>query len=327
MSANRRLSSLTLVAPFFNEQEGASEFHRRLSGELAALPLECNFVFVDDGSTDATLRVLNEIADRDPRVTVIGLSRNWGHQIALTAGIDYAQGEAVIVMDSDLQHPPEAIARMVGEYEKGADVVYGVRRNQPKTGVLKRVTSRWFYRLLRRSTNVQVVGDAADFRLMSQPVVAILRRMREVHRYLRGMVPWLGFSDAIVYYDEAPRLTGDASYTWRKSFRLATYALFSFSRLPLDAISVAGVLFSGLALVYLVFVVIAALSGRTVAGWSSVIAVVLIVSAVQFLSVSILAQYLGMVFEQTKARPLYVLRLERLGTSPAMPRSTTKANP
>jgi glycosyltransferase involved in cell wall biosynthesis len=327
MPSNRRLSSLTVVAPFFNEQDGAPEFHRRVSAELAALPLECNFVFVDDGSTDATLRVLNEIADRDPRVTVIGLSRNWGHQIALTAGIDYAQGEAVIVMDSDLQHPPEAIARMVGEYAKGADVVYGVRRNQPKAGFLKRVMSRWFYRLLRRSTHVQVVGDAADFRLMSQPVVAMLRRMREVHRYLRGMVPWLGFSDAIVYYDEAPRLTGDASYTWRKSFRLANYALFSFSRLPLDAISLAGVLFSGLALLYLVFVLISALSGRTVAGWSSVIAVVLIVSAVQFLSVSILAQYLGMVFEQTKARPLYVLRLERLGTSPVMPQSTTKANP
>lgn len=321
MPSSRRLSSLTVVAPFFNEQDGASEFHRRLGDALAALPLEGNFVFVDDGSTDATLRALNDAADRDPRVTVIGLSRNWGHQIALTAGLDYAHGDAVIVMDSDLQHPPEAIARMVGEYEKGADVVYGVRRNQPKASFLKRVTSRWFYRLLRGSTNVRVVGDAADFRLMSQPAVAMLRRMREVHRYLRGMVPWLGFRDAIVYYDEAPRLSGDASYTWRKSLRLAKYALFSFSRLPLDAISLAGVLFSALALVYLVYVVIIALSGRAVAGWSSVIAVVLIVSAVQFLSVSILAQYLGMVFEQTKGRPLYVLKLERLGKSVVRPPS------
>jgi dolichol-phosphate mannosyltransferase len=135
------------------------------------------------------------------------------------------------------------------------------------------------------------------------------------------MVPWLGFSDAIVYYDEGPRVSGDASYTWRKSFRLAKYALFSFSRLPLDAISLAGVIFSALALVYLAYVVLIALSGRAVAGWSSVIAVVLIVSAVQFLSVSILAQYLGMVFEQTKARPLYVLKLERLGTSPVTPQS------
>src|SRR5260221_4880680 len=158
MPSNRRLSSLTVVAPFFNEQDGASEFHRRLSDELAALLLDCNFVFVDDGSTDATLRVLNDVADRDPRVTVIGLSRNWGHQIALTAGLDYAQGEAVIVMDSDLQHPPEAIARMGGEDEKGADVVYGVRGNQPKTGFLKRGASRWVYPLLRPSTHVQIVG-------------------------------------------------------------------------------------------------------------------------------------------------------------------------
>lgn len=313
------------MAPFFNEQDGAAEFHRRVSGELGALPVELNFVFVDDGSTDRTLRVLNDVADRDPRVTVIGLSRNWGHQIALSAGIDYAFGEAVIVMDSDLQHPPEAIAAMVAEYEKGADVVYGVRRHQPRAGFLKRLASRWFYRLLRGSTSVRVVGDAADFRLMSQPVVAMLRHMREVHRYLRGMVPWLGFSDAIVYYDEAPRVSGDASYTWRKSLRLAKYALFSFSRLPLDAISLAGVVFSALALLYLVYVVIIALSGHAVAGWSSVIAVVLIVSAVQFLSVSILAQYLGMVFEQTKARPLYVLKLERLGTSAGVPGSGNSA--
>jgi len=315
----RKLATLTVVAPFFNEQTGAVGFHSALSGELARLGLECSFVYVDDGSEDETLRALNTIANGDPRVSVIGLSRNWGHQVALTAGLDYADGDAVVVMDSDLQHPPAAIAEMVRECEAGADVVYGVRRNAPAVGLAKRLMSKWFYRLLRRSTHVRVVEDAADFRLMSRPAVAALRQMREVHRYLRGMVPWLGFREAVVHYDQAPRAAGEASYTFAKSMRLAQYGLFSFSRLPLNVISLAGVCSSLLALIYLAYVAGIALSGRAVAGWSSVIAVVLIVASLQFLSTAILAQYLGMVFEQVKQRPLYLLKQERLGAGSRRP--------
>jgi len=315
MSRTPPVSALAIVAPFFNEQDGAIEFHRRLCGVVDRLPLQCSFVYVDDGSGDATLRVLNEIANADPRVSVLGLSRNWGHQIALTAGIDYcdAAADAVLVMDSDLQHPPETIPEMIAAFEGGAEIVYGVRRADSDNRLLKRASSRGFYRLLSGSARIPVVAGAADFRLMSRRSVAVLKEMREVHRYLRGMVPWMGFSQASVVYDQASRIAGRPSYTFRRSLRLAQNALFSFSHLPLKAISIAGVGCSFLALVYLVYVVAVALSGRAVPGWSSVIAVVLIVSAVQFLSISILAQYLGMLFEQSKGRPLYVLKQARLG--------------
>lgn len=317
MTGTRTPATLTVVAPFFNEQAGAVAFHQAVAAELSKLPVQASFVFVDDGSDDNTLVVLNTIADRAPNVTVIALSRNWGHQVALTAGLDYADGDVVVVMDSDLQHPPAAIAEMLREFENGADVVYGVRREATQAGFAKRLMSRWFYRLLRQSTRVRVVEDAADFRLMARPVVRALRQMREVHRYLRGMVPWLGFKDATVYYDEAPRVAGSASYTFAKSLRLAQHALFSFSRLPLNLISLAGVCSTVLAVVYLAWVAFVSLTGRALPGWSSVIAVVLIVSSVQFLSIAILAQYLGMVFEQTKGRPIYALKQERLAGRPA----------
>jgi glycosyltransferase involved in cell wall biosynthesis len=315
VAAGRRLRSLTVVAPFFNEQRGAVDFHRQLSAALVALPVEVGLVFVDDGSRDETLAVLHRIADQDPRVSVIALSRNWGHQIALTAGLEHAVGDAVVTMDSDLQHPPGVIAEMITAFEAGADIVYGVRRSAARVGWLKRVCSKAFYRLLRRATHVDVVPDAADFRLMSHRVVASLRQMREVHRYLRGMVPWLGFDSAIVYYDQPPRASGRAAYTLASSLRLARHAVFSFSRLPLVAISAMGVIFGLLAALYLVYVVMYAISGRTVPGWASVIAVVLVVSVVQFLSMSVIAQYLGMLFEQVKERPLYVLKDVRLAAA------------
>jgi dolichol-phosphate mannosyltransferase len=289
-----------------------------LSSALATLAVDVQLVFVDDGSGDETLAVLHRIADSDPRVSVIALSRNWGHQIALTAGLEHAVGDAVVTMDSDLQHPPVVIAEMVRAFERGTDIVYGVRRSAARVGWLKRICSKGFYYLLRRATRVDVVPDAADFRLMSRRVVASLRQMREVHRYLRGMVPWLGFSSAIVYYDQPPRTSGRASYTLVSSLRLARHAVFSFSGLPLLAISAMGVMFALLSVLYLAYVIIVAMSGQAVPGWSSVIAVVLVVSAVQFLSMSVLAQYLGMLFEQVKERPLYVLKVVRL--APGVPR-------
>jgi len=308
----RKLSSLGVVVPLFNEQSGLDRFYNVLSNQLRELNLQYTIVFVDDGSSDATLEILHHIAACDPKVTVLSLARNWGHQIALTAGLDHVEAEATVVMDGDLQHPPAVLEEMVRKYESGAEVVYAVRRSSPGVNRLKKLTSDLFYALFERSTELTVVRGAADFRLMSREVVTALRSMREMHRYMRGMVPWLGSTFSIVQYDQGERKAGSPAYTWRKSARLAKDALFSFSTLPLDLLTWCGVVLSVYALFYLIYVLAVLLLGRPVEGWTSVIAVLLILSTVQFLSIAILAKYLGMVFEQTKGRPLYVLKQKHM---------------
>ena len=311
----RRLKSLGIVVPFYNEAASVQAFYQRLRSAVDGLDVSCAFVFVDDGSRDETLTLLNELADVDPCITVLSLSRNWGHQMALTAGFDHVgeDVDAVVTMDGDLQHPPEAIVKMVRLYESGADVVYAVRRENTGAGPMKQLVSRAFNALLGWSTDVNVVAGAADFRLMSRETVGIVRQMREVHRYLRGMVPWAGFSSAVIVYDQEERHAGTPGYTWRRSLRLAQHGVFSFSVLPLHVITWLGVFFAAIAALYLSYVAWVAFNGRVVAGWPSVIGVLLIVSAFQFVALSILAQYVGMVFEQAKQRPLYVLKQARLG--------------
>lgn len=311
----RKLSSLGVVVPLFNEQSGLNNFYNVLSNQLRELNLQYTIVFVDDGSSDATLEILHHIAACDPKVTVLSLARNWGHQIALTAGLDHVEAEATVVMDGDLQHPPAVLMEMVGKYESGAEVVYAVRRASPGVGRLKKLTSNLFYALFERSTELTVVRGAADFRLMSRNVVMLLRSMREMHRYMRGMVPWLGFNFSIVQYDQDERKSGFPAYTWLKSARLAKDALFSFSTLPLDLLTWCGVVLGGSAFFYLVYVLAVVLLGRPIEGWTSVIAVLLILSTVQFVSIAVLAKYLGMVFEQTKGRPLYALKEKQLADS------------
>jgi dolichol-phosphate mannosyltransferase len=308
----RKLKSITIVAPFYNEETNILEFYQQVTKELQKLKIHYDLIFVDDGSKDKTLHILNELADRDPVVSVLSLSRNFGHQAALTAGLDYATGEAIVVMDSDLQHPPHVIAEMIDGYEKGADVVHGVRKETNRLGFLKRATTKLWYTVFRFIANVQAVPGAADFRLMSKPVVKNLLEMRESHRYLRGMVPWLGFRSDIIHYEQPNRLTGKPKYSWRKSFRLARHGLLSFSTIPLEIISYIGFLMVGLAFIYLVYVIVTALLGNAVTGWASVIAMVLILGGVQLISIGVVAQYVGMIFEEVKQRPLYVLKHKRL---------------
>jgi glycosyltransferase involved in cell wall biosynthesis len=309
----RRLYSLAVVVPFYNEAAGARLFYERLREQMEALGRPYTLVFVDDGSRDDTLRILNGIAEQDIRVTVLSLARNWGHQTALTAGLDYLdpEAEAVVTMDGDLQHPPETIAAMVAEYERGAEIVQAVRLGHEGVARWKRQTSEWFNRLMGWSAHVDCVPGAADFRLMSRTAVVALQQMREVHRYLRGMVPWLGFTSAVVHYAQAPRHAGTPAYTWQRSLRLAHHGLFSFTTLPLNLITWLGFFFAAAAAAYLAYVAFVAFYGHTVPGWSSVIGVMLVVSAFQFMAMSILAQYLGMVFEESKQRPLYVLKQAR----------------
>lgn len=310
----RKLHSLTVIAPFYNEAETVDIFYQTLRTVVDTLEVSADFVFVDDGSRDSTLQHLNTLAADDSRITVLAFARNFGHQAALTAGIDYAFGEAVIMMDSDLQHPPSYIPAMIAAYEQDADVVFMVRQQAEKLGLFKRISTHLFYTLLKRVGNIEVVPGAADFRLVSQPALNTLREMREQHRYLRGMVSWVGFKQTMLQYQQADRFAGQPTYTWRKSLKLARHGLFSFSTVPLDLITWLGIIMTVSAVVYLVYTVIVFFTGISVPGWSSVIAVVLILGGVQLISLGIIAQYIGMIYEQVKARPLYVLKHKTLST-------------
>ncbi len=208
----RRLKSLAIVVPFYNEAAGARHFYERVRKQMDVLPIAVSLVFVDDGSRDETLGILNRIADEDSRVSVLSFARNWGHQAALTAGLDHIDPtvEAVVMMDADLQHPPETILPMIAEYERGADIVSAVRRQHNGAGRFKRLASNGFNALMTWSTRVDVCEGAADFRLVSRNVIEILKGMRETHRYLRGMVPWLGFASAVVQYRAGAEVCGHA---------------------------------------------------------------------------------------------------------------------
>jgi dolichol-phosphate mannosyltransferase len=314
MNQNQRMLHLCVVAPFYNEQDNVNIFYETLKTTLSNLGVTHSFVFVDDGSEDKTLLCLNEIADNDPSATVISLARNFGHQVAITAGLDYAESDVVVMMDSDLQHPPETIAEMLSKFEQGADVVYALRKNAEDLGIMKRLTSKIYYWLFQRMANVQIIPEAPDFRLISRRVVHNLRNMRETHRYLRGMIPWLGFPSAIVYYEQTNRYAGQSKYTWQKMLTLAYHGLFSFSTVPLDFIVWLGLIFIFLGTVYLVYILwhVFFVGGLT-PGWSSLIITLIVLSGVQLLSMGIVARYIGMVFEETKDRPIYVLKQERVG--------------
>ncbi len=301
---------LSVVSPCFNEVECVRLFYDSLRQVLERVGCPAEIVFVDDGSTDDTLEVLNQIADDDASVVVLSLTRNFGHQAALTAGLDHARGKMILVMDSDLQHPPELIPEMLRALQTGVDVVYAVRQDAADTGLLKRITSKWFYALMIRLGGTALIPGAADFRLVSARVNNSLRQMRERHRFLRGLVVWAGYPSRVVTYRANPRAAGTSKYNWSKMLGLAFDATFSFSVLPLRIVALLGLILLVLGLAYILFILVgfAFWPERVQPGWPSVLASVLLLSGVQLLSLSVIATYIGMIFEEVKGRPLYILK-------------------
>ncbi len=304
---------LSIVVPVFNEQENAALVAQRVREALAGLDLDHELLFVDDGSRDRTAAIVEQLARADGRVRLVRLSRNFGHQAALLAGLDHARGDAVITMDGDLQHPPELIPRLVELWRDGADVVQTIRREPADDSALKRTGSTWFYRLLSSVSRVRVTPGAADFRLLARPAVDAFCACRERARFNRGLVQWIGFSYVELPYDARPRHAGRSKYSWRAMFRLAGDAIFSFSTLPLRLAGLAGGLVSIFAAAYLLFVIWARLfTDRVVPGWSSILAAVLVIGGVQLMVLWIIGEYVGRLYEEAKQRPIYVARTERI---------------
>lgn len=308
------LPLLSVVIPVYNEQDTIPELDRRLKAMLANLPQVGNdweVLFVDDGSRDQSRELLISLAEQENRYRVIAFSRNFGHQFAITAGVDRAEGNAVVVMDADLQDPPSVIAQMLQKQAEGFDVIYGVRRKRKGENWFKRATAAMFYRLIHSITGVDIPVDAGDFRLMSRAVVLTLRALREQHRFVRGMVAWVGFKQTAVYYDREARFAGSTKYPFQKMLRFALDGITSFSVVPLRIATWLG-MFAALCAVgvgtWAITVKILGLG--TVPGWTTIMFAVALGSSAQLLMTGILGEYVGRIYEEIKRRPLYVVEKE-----------------
>ena len=307
------LPKLSVVIPVFNEEETISELDRRLQELLSNLPEvgdAWEVIFVDDGSRDASRAMLTALAEREPRYRLVLFSRNFGHQFAITAGIDRAEGQSVVVMDADLQDPPQVVAEMLRKQAAGFDVVYGVRRKRKGENLFKRATAAIFYRLIRSITGVEIPVDAGDFRLMSRAVVLTLRALREQHRFVRGMVAWVGFKQSAVVYDREPRFAGSTKYPLQKMLRFAFDGITSFSVLPLRIATWLGIFAAFCAICVGTWAVTVKLMGHTVPGWTTLMFAIALGSSAQLLMTGILGEYVGRIYEEIKRRPLYIIEQE-----------------
>jgi len=316
MATNKSLVSLLI--PCFNEEAVIGEAHRRLVALANSQP-DCDFefLFVDDGSHDATPRLLRAIAASDPRARVLLLSRNFGHQLAVTAGIDEARGDAVVLLDADLQDPPEVVPEMLAKWRDGWQVVYGVRAERKGESRFKLWTAHLFYRVLNYLSDTPIPLDTGDFRLMDRAVVDVLRDMPERDRFVRGMVSWVGFRQFALSYQRAARFAGTTKYPLRRMVRFASNGIISFSTRPLKLAIHTGVFCAGLACVGIIWALVSRLVTRNwVPGWTATIIAVLFLGGVQLVCTGILGEYIGRTYMQSKGRPLYIVS-ERLGNCTA----------
>ncbi|MEA2389625.1 MAG: polyisoprenyl-phosphate glycosyltransferase [Thermoleophilaceae bacterium] len=307
MAARERdLRLLSVVAPMFDEEETVDAFYERVRTALDGVPFE--LVLVDDCSRDGTPALLDRLAESDPRVRVLHLSRNFGHQAAITAGLEHATGDVVAMIDGDLQDPPEVIPTMLERWRDGSDVVYGVREARAGETRFKLTTARWFYRLFGRITRLELRENSGDFRLLDRRALDAILSMRERNRFLRGMTVWVGFTQTGVPYERDARHAGETKYTLRKMVRFSLDAISSFSSVPLQAATVLGFMFSMAAFLGLPLVIVARILDIFSAGVPTLLFVVLLLGGIQLITVGIIGEYVGRIYDEVKGRPLYVVR-------------------
>jgi dolichol-phosphate mannosyltransferase len=300
---------ISIIAPIFNESGNIPELYRRVSETMNTAGDEWELLFIDDGSTDGSTDMIRRLAQDDSHVRPVIFARNFGHQIAVTAGLDYSRGDAVIIIDSDLQDPPEVIPDLIAKWREGFEVVYAVRAEREGETWFKLFTAKLFYRLIYKITDVDLPLDTGDFRLVDRKVVNVLNQMREHHRFLRGMSVWVGFRQVGVPYKRAARYAGETKYPFRKMIRFASDAITSFSYFPLQLATYIGFLSAGISILAIPVVIILRLTGsQAFIGQATTLISVLFLGGVQLISLGILGEYIGRLFQEAKGRPLYIVR-------------------
>jgi len=300
---------ISILIPAYNEEEVLQPLYERL-GKLAndAKNYEFEFLFVNDGSRDKTLEIIKDLASKDRRIAYINLSRNFGKEIAMIAGLDHVNGDATVIIDADLQDPPELIPQMLEYWKQGYDDVYARRKSRSGESWFKRTTSEAFYKVLQKSTNIPIQRDTGDFRLLSRRCVESLKQFRESERYTKGMFSWIGYKKKEILYDRDPRFAGETKWNYRKLINLAIDGITSFTTAPLRISSVFGIIVSFFAFLYILYLVIRTLFyGTDLAGYPSMMAVILFLGGVQLLSLGVIGEYIGRIFNETKRRPLYFI--------------------
>lgn len=314
MSEGREPRLISVAAPVLNEAEVLQTFYQRVCDALSGHEFE--LVLVDDGSTDSTPELLDEIAGRDPRVKVIHLSRNFGYQAAVAAGLDHCAGDVVVTIDADLQDPPELIRDLLAEWARGADVVYAARRERRGEGRMKLATARWFSRLFTRLAELDIPANVGDFRLLDRRAVDALLQMRERSRFMRGMTVWVGYTQSSIEYDRDERHAGTTRYRWRTLLKISLDAISSFSHVPLQIATLLGFAVSFIAFLGIPYVILSRVFDLYVEGLSSVLFAIFFLGGIQLITLGIIGEYLSRIYDEVKQRPLYLVKGRRNLTEP-----------
>lgn len=305
---NQRELGLTILVPCFNEEDAIGEFYHRLTTVLASVKMKTEIIFINDGSQDRTLNILESMQKKDSRIGIINFSRNFGKEIAMTAGLDYAGGDAVIVIDADLQDPPELIPEMVDQWQNGYDVVFAKRQSRMGESLLKKTTANAFYLVMKKISRVPIPENTGDYRLLSRRAVTSLNNFKESQRFMKGIFAWIGYPQKEILFDRDPRYAGKTTWNYWRLWNFAIEGITSFTEAPLKIATYLGVIVALFSFIYGVLVIIRTLVwGDPVAGYPSLMTVILFLGGVQLLSIGIIGEYLGRVYSETKRRPLYIL--------------------
>lgn len=299
---------LSIVIPIYNEEKNILKLIERLRSVIAQLNVSCEYIFVNDGSKDHSIELIKELAKNDPSIKYVDFSRNFGHQIAVTAGLDKSIGQCVVIIDADLQDPPELIIDMYHKMKEGYEVVYAKRKKRIGESWLKRFTAKMFYRILKSITSVNIPVDTGDFRIMDRKIVDVLKQMPEQNKFLRGQISWVGFRQTYVEYERNERHAGETGYTYRKMIRFALDGITGFSNFPLKFASICGFIVSGIAFLVMLYALYARfISKDYIEGWTSIIISVLFLGGIQLISIGIIGEYISRLSANSRKRPLYII--------------------
>lgn len=299
---------ISVIIPVFNEEKNIALLHQRLTEVIQKITSDYELLFINDGSRDNTLQLVKNISTTDPHVKYINFSRNFGHQVAVTAGLDYSRGNTVVIIDADLQDPPELIMEMYSKMREGYDVVYAKRKSRKGETFMKKLTARVFYRLLQRITSVNIPVDTGDFRIVSRKIVNVLKQMPEQQKYLRGQIAWAGYRQTFIEYERRERHAGQTGWPYRKMIRFALDGITSFSNFPLKFATVSGIIVFIISFLLILYALYSRLiSKEFVAGWTSLMLVVLFIGGIQLLSIGIIGEYISRISANVRNRPLYII--------------------